>query len=119
MTEGFNWRDVVQSDVESMPVRRERVPSGKVTLSIPMQAGLAERIEDAAAERGITRASYVKRAVMAMLAHDLGVPLGAIALVDPQIVRDTGFAITDDLGTAFGPWEIAALVGDEGGDVDG
>lgn len=112
MAEPFNWRDVIQADLEALPTAKDPVRTDDLTTQVVLRAPIGQKLIEQAEKRGVSRASYVKRAVMAMLALDLGVRLSTLTAVDPKVVRGTGFPIQDERGTAFGPWELEGFAGE-------
>lgn len=109
----MDWRDVVKADVESLPTAKARSAGGALQITSDMMPGVHRLLVKAAMDRRLSLSAYVRRATMAMIAQDLGRPLAELVTMDPRMSRETGYPIRDDDGTAFGVWEIAALVQEE------
>lgn len=107
MTERAPWLESILADVAALPESAER---SDVTQGTTMAPEVHKMLVKRARERRISPASYVRRATMAMLAVDLGIPFSDLLALDPRMTRETGYAVTDPDGTAFGPWEIESLV---------
>lgn len=103
-----DWRDIVRADVASLPSSGgepgER--SATTTFRLPVFRMLLE----ASRQRRLSPAAYVRRATMAMICHDLGVPLSEAVKHDPRMSRENGYPVLDESGTGFGPWEIDSLM---------
>lgn len=101
-----DWRDIVRADVASLPSRGEADErAAGTTFKLPLHRLLIV----ASRARKMSPGSYLRRAVIAMIAHDLGKPFAEVLSLDPRAARETGYPIRDEEGTAFGPWEIVAL----------
>ena len=111
MSEPLNWRDIVRADVEGLPESKPSVSEGSAQLQAEIRKPIYALLVERAAERRISVPTYVRRATMAMLAHELGIPFGEFTAIDPRVTRDTGYPVQDPGGDAFGKWEIAALAG--------
>lgn len=110
---GIDWRDVVKADVEALPESILRVPAGSVAVNVRLKGDVYALLDQAAKKRALLPSSYARRAVLAMLAHEMGVPLAELTAMEPALARDTGYAISTPDPEAFGPWEIATLVAEE------
>lgn len=116
MSEPLDWREIVSAEVDAIPSVKQRGAAGIAQQGTDFRAPVHEMLIARARERRIAPGSYVRRATMAMLAHDLNLPLSYLLELDPRMSRETGFGVRDREGTAFGRWEIERLVGDR--DVD-
>lgn len=116
MAPDFDWRDVTRGDIERLPDSgaRDDERGVQTTLRLPVFRLLLK----AAAARRLAPAAYARRAIMAMVCHDLKMPLAQAVREDPRMARETGYPIRDDDGFAFGAWEILALVPQEGAEVE-
>lgn len=76
-------------------------------------------IDEAAQRRGISLAGYARRAIAAMVAYDLGIPLEEATqhMPHPTEYRIGGGAGRPakivDKGTGFGPWKIVEVEDNE------
>lgn len=111
----FDWRDVVRGDVDRLPTSAARDDERSVQTSLRLP--VFRLLLQASRQRRVSPAAYARRAIMAMVCRDLGIRLSVALREDPRMARETGYPIRDDDGTAFGPWEILALVPQEGADV--
>lgn len=68
-------------------------------------------IQRAAAQRGVATASYIRRAVLAMVAHDLQMPLEEVLEHDPRVAAmdSIGSGVSEPEGQLFGPWRIVEV----------
>lgn len=68
-------------------------------------------LRQAVKKRGITRVSYLRRAVAAFIAHDLDLPLEQVLTHTPQVIppRVVPTDPTHDDGTGYGLWRIKEL----------
>lgn len=97
------------ADIEALPARR----SGKREDLIQVQGDFLDStygiVAEAARERRMAVASYMRRAAYAMACHDLDLPLSDAFKRDPRVTRETGFGVLDPEGVKFGDWEIESL----------
>jgi hypothetical protein len=87
--------------------------------------GFRQLLDEACYRRGISLAGYARRAIAAMVAHDLGIPLAEALKHMPlpteyRVYGGTGRNTkTIDTGEGFGPWHIEGVSGDgDGGTPD-
>jgi hypothetical protein len=72
-------------------------------------------LDEACYRRGISMAGYARRAIAAMIAHDLGLPLSEVTKHMPypteyRAFGGTGRNIkTEDSGKGYGPWTIEGV----------
>lgn len=112
MSNTFDWRDVVRADLDALPTRSEPTRAARRPVSVALADPVESLLKQQAEKRGISRASYAKRATMALLALDLGIRLADLTRMDPRLVRETGYTIEDPEGAAFGPWELEGFAGE-------
>lgn len=109
-----DWRATVMGRVEGK-ARERRNRNGMIRdarLSLHVGHGFARALNEAAALRGISRVGYLRRAVAAFLAADLGVPfeeLTAQCPVPAAFTRERAWVTGagDDDGRGFGTWVVA------------
>jgi hypothetical protein len=70
-------------------------------------------LADAAAHRGLSTTSYIRRAVAAFIAHDLGMEFTEVVADTPH-VQGPSHGKWDD-GTGYGQWRVADYADDKGG----
>ena len=101
----------IRAAIDALPMPTDLSGDRTVSLSVPEATWVLLR--RAAVEREISPAAYARRAMYAMVAHDLGVPVTLLLADDPSVARYTGAAILDPEGVKFGSWQIEGLVGDD------
>lgn len=107
------WVNSVLAAVDDLPeVRVNRRPNA-TAVSTDFLPGAYGAIVKAAGARRLSVASYVRRAALALAAHDLGIPLSDLLERDPRMSRQGGFPVDDPDGSRFGPWVITELTGGE------
>ena len=105
------WIDSMLASVNELPEPRGTRPKNAFTVSADFLPGASGAILKAAAARRLSPTSYVRRAALALAAHDLGIPLTEILQRDPRMARPTGHPVPDPHGDRFGPWCITGLTG--------
>lgn len=107
-----DWRASVAAAVAELPTAQRRGATDAAPVAIDILPGAYGAVLTAARARRVSVASYVRRAALAMAAHDLQVPLAHLLERDPRMARETGASMPDPTGTRFGFWEIERLVGE-------
>lgn len=102
----------LMAEIDALPRSRSNRRADVVPIQTDARMGAYSVIVEAAKRRRLSAAAFVRRAAFAMAAHDLGLPLSEVLEIDSRMTRENGFAVDDPDGTKFGPWEIAALVGE-------
>lgn len=105
----INWRDAVAADVDALPERRSTTPKDSTKVTVDFRGGVYGFLLEAARSRRLSVAAYVRRATMAMVAHDIGAGVRALTRLDPRMSRENGFGVSDPEAEIFGPWEIKEL----------
>lgn len=105
------WVDSILAAVDDLPETRGGRPDGVFTVTADFLPGAAGAIQKAAVARRLSPTSYVRRAALALAAHDLGIPLTDILQRDPRMARPSGYPVPDPHGDRFGPWCITGLTG--------
>ena len=103
-----DWRETIRATVADLPSQAKGIDES--SLPLKLRGSLGGLLTKAAHQRGVSPASYARRAVQALLAVDLGIPFETLVEIDPRLVRPTGFPIVDETGKLFGPWEILGFV---------
>lgn len=106
----IDWRERVRASVDALPESRA---SGGLKLIVDFLPSGYSALREAAKRRRMSRAAYVRRAVYAMVAYDLGLPVTDLLQRDPRVARETGLGISDPDGTKFGSWQIESMAGQE------
>lgn len=110
---GADWRDTIMSKVE-VKARERRNSNGRirdVRLMMSVGFGYSAALNRAAELRGISRVGYLRRAVAAFLAADLGVPFEELTRECPRafpFTRERAWVTGsgDDDGAGFGTWHV-------------
>lgn len=110
----IDWRQSIRASVDDMPERKTKAGEGAL-LSTHTREPLVALVNRAAAAREISVPAYVRRALQAFLALDLGIPYEEVVATDPRVARASGYGIVDETGRIFGPWEIAEFAEVEDG----
>lgn len=103
------WIDSILAEVEDLPESRTSRPQGAFTVTADFLPGASGAIIKAAGLRRLSAAAFVRRAALAMAAHDLDIPLSDLLARDPRMSRQGGFPVDDPAGIRFGAWEIESL----------
>jgi hypothetical protein len=99
--------------IAALPERRTTDRPGTVKASTDFLPGAYGIVVEAAKGRRMSLAAYLRRAAYAMACHDLDLPLSDALSRDPRVTRESGFAVDDEEGVKFGPWERGSLKGVE------
>lgn len=99
----------MMAQVNSLPTSRVSRHEHAIPINLDVFPGAYGAIMQAAKTRRISVASYVRRAALALAAHDLNLSLRELVEVDPRMHRDTNMPIDDPDGRRFGAWEIESL----------
>lgn len=110
---GAGWRETVMGRVEEK-ARHARNHQGNirdVRLSMFVGFEFSAALNRAAAARGISRVGYLRRAVAAFLAADLGMPFDRLTRECPKplpYTRERAWVTAggDDDGTGYGTWHV-------------
>lgn len=108
------WEERAMARVHA---RQKKSRAGRRThgMNIFFEPQLRVYLDAAAHKRGITMNGYVRRAIMALLSHDLGLPLeeigqhmpgaGPYGQRNPSGINHKGY----DDAKGYGPWNIEGL----------
>lgn len=108
-------KEAVLAAIAALPERRVSERTDAIKSTVDFLSGAYGAVRLAAKIRRLSPAAYMRRAVLAMVAHDLELPLSDLIERDPRMSRESGFAVEDPQGTKFGQWEIERLVGETNG----
>lgn len=100
----------LKAAIDALPKSSSK-DSRRLVVDIPEK--LYVKLRKVALAREITPTTYIRRAVYAMMAHDLHIPVARLFRDDPSVKRHTGSVIMDPRGTKYGLWEIDRLVDDD------
>lgn len=112
------WRDKVAEGLESSPPKDRTWRAGIVRPRVELGETLNKAINRAAEKRGMSRIGYIRRAVAAMIAYDLGEEFTDILVDSPRIRTyypsgknfEQHLKHYGDDGQGFGAWKIVATV---------
>ena len=104
------WADRLRADVEAIPLGTRRRGKHAGRFNIEITPGILPLLHRAAAARGVSPTSYIRRAMLAFIAYDLNRPLEAVLEHDPRVSgpKQTR-AVLDPEGNIGGSWEIEDL----------
>lgn len=108
-TSGNDWRARVRGEVaaSARPRARRGVRVARLSVEIP-PGSLIELLRAAAERHGTSPTGYVRRALLAYLAWDLGLDYRAVVRTDPRFSPpDSRRCLHDPDGVMGGPWEIS------------
>ena len=104
------WRERLLADVEALPLQTRRRGKHAGRLNIEITPGILPLLRRAAAARGVSPTSYIRRAMLSFIAHDLNRPLEAVLAHDPRVSGPGSTrAVADPEGKIGGSWEIEDL----------
>jgi hypothetical protein len=105
---GNDWRARVLSEVAGTLKKGARRGTRVSRLSIEIPPGqLIHLLGLAAQRRGTSPTGYIRRAMLAFIAHDLGIPFRTVVGSDPRFSPPGArHPIHDPEGKLGGPWEI-------------
>lgn len=106
-----DWRAALRANIADLPVQRSTPRPEAIAIGADFLPGVYGAIVKAANARRLSPTSYVRRAALALAAHDLNIPLTDLLERDPRMSRQSGFGVDDPEGTKFGPWVIDGLSG--------
>lgn len=112
-----DWREGFAEEIESTPSRDRRFREDYVRPSIIVGQRMNVMLNVAAYQRGISRSGYIRRAVAAFIAGDLGVPIEDVVSDSPppRGYHDNGRVPMDDVtvnddgqdsGKGYGEWTL-------------
>lgn len=107
--ESGSWRESMKAQINSLPTAASASRPEAVDIRLDVLPGAYGAILQAASARRVTVASFMRRAALAMAAHDLEIPLRELVERDPRMARDINMGVDDPTGRRFGAWEIAEL----------
>lgn len=108
MTTTDDWRSRLLADVEEQP-REVSAFAIKRFRATKSQVAATTR---AARKRGISTEGYIRRAVLAMVCHDLGIPWDEMMADEGPVGRFGRGGVHDrepKRGKGFGEWQIERL----------
>lgn len=109
------WRENALLRVKTRQKRTKRHQERKSGTLATYDDGLRPLLDEACRRRKMSMQGYLRRALCAFIAYDLGLPLAAVTKFTSV---PTSYAATggggrrvrvDDDGTGYGPWEIDKL----------
>ncbi|ALY10800.1 hypothetical protein WILDE_13 [Arthrobacter phage Wilde] len=108
------WQDRINERVREQQKNTQRKRERTRGMSIPYDPELHKLLIIAAQRRDISLVGYCRRAIMAMIAHDLDLPFKDVAQHGAQPVPfgKSGAHFkerTNDNGMSFGRWSITGL----------
>lgn len=108
------WQDRAMDRVREQQKGTQRKRERSRGMSVPYDPELHKLLITAAQRRDISLVGYCRRAIMAMIAHDLGLPFKEVAQYGAQPVPygKSGAHFqkrTNDNGMGFGSWLIRGL----------
>jgi len=112
LTAKADFPEIIAGQLAAKEVERDRdhKHGGQLTnvrLPLDMQA----LMDEAARGRGISRNSYMRRAIMAMVVHDLGLDWETVMANEPGVFDwERSAGIQRLRGRGYGPWRIGALI---------
>lgn len=110
-----NWMANAMDRVAIRQKRTKRHAERKSGVLAVYDPPFQNYFDEAAQRRGMSLAGYARRALAAMIAHDLGVPLEEVAKHMPRPTEyraegGTGRHVrTEDDGKGFGEWQITGV----------
>lgn len=115
MSKGVSAEDrkaSILAAINGLPASRRGGPSDTVRTVANFTLGAWGMVLEASKARRLSTVAYIRRATLAMAAHDLEVPFAEALALDPRVARESGLSILDPDGVKFGLWEIERLVGE-------
>lgn len=110
MTTGFGWRERVTSGVARTSGKTARRGSAVLRHTIDQPAGVVPLLLEACRRRGCGPVTYIRRAMLSFIAHDLNRPLESVLALDPRFTRPgKRHPEHDPEGMLGGSWEIEDL----------
>lgn len=109
-----NWRDNLTNAIRD-PKRVRNKRTWDRIVNIEADSAYFDMIADAAKQRGITRAAYMRRAIAAFAAYDTGTPIEDILYHTTSSrpyhdgKQEARFHKQRDDGQGYGPWTIEGL----------
>lgn len=118
------WQARAFDRVQGRQKKSKRYTEREDGLAIRFDRPFRALLDEAAMRRGMSMAGYCRRAVIAFIAHDLGLPVAEVGQHMPrptiyQLHRGSGNkTLTRDNLTGYGPWVITGLeeASDESGE---
>jgi hypothetical protein len=96
--------------VEALPLGTNRRGKHAGRFNIEITPGILPLLKRAAAARGVSPTSYIRRAMLSFIAHDLNKPFEAVLQHDPRVSGPGSTrAVVDLEGNIGGSWEIEDL----------
>lgn len=109
-TSSPGWADRLRADVEALPLGTRRRGRHAGRYNIEVTPGVLPLLKRAAAARGVAPTTYIRRAMLAFIAHDLNKPLEALLVLDPRVTGPKSTRVVEDPeGEIGGSWEIEDL----------
>lgn len=104
--------ELLNDEIAQLPAPKRIRRSGQETVTwpfaLPIEVG--DLVKDAAAARGMSIHSYMRRAITAFAAYDHGIPFRELAENELAVTKpnDTGRGVKMH-GAGHGPWRILGL----------
>ena len=104
------WAERLMADVEALPLGTNRRGRHAGRYNMEITPGILPMLKRAAAARNVSPTTYIRRAMLSFIAHDLNRPLDAVLALDPRVsLPGSNQVITDSEGHLGGSWEIEDL----------
>lgn len=108
---GFGWADRTLADVKRVSEkRRGRRTQAVSRLGLEIMPKCMPLLVEAARRRGIAPTGYIRRAMLAFIAHDLNMELTDVLATDPRFSHPESNRVSQDPeGKLGGSWDIEDL----------
>lgn len=107
---GFGWADKVRGNVARTAEKRGRRTHAVSRLGLEIMPRCMPLLMEAARRREVSPTGYIRRAMLAFIAHDLNMPFERVLATDPRFSPPgSRRAIDDPEGKLGGPWDIEDL----------
>lgn len=104
------WADRLLSDVQAAPLGTRRRGKHAARYNMEITTGILPLLKRAAGMRGVSVTTYIRRAMLSFVAHDLNRPLAAVLPLDPRVSRPGSRRVEEDPDALIGgSWEIEDL----------
>lgn len=104
------WADRLLSNVQARPLGTNGRGPHASRLNIELTVGVWPLLLRAARARNVSPTGYIRRAMLAFIAHDLNKPLEEVLAHDPRFSPPgTNRVVVDPEGKLGGSWEIEDL----------
>jgi hypothetical protein len=105
-----DWRSKLLDQVAATSKPRARRSQAVSRYVIEVPAALAPLLNEAARRRGAAPTGFIRRAMIAMIAYDLGMRFTEVLRADPRWTPPGSRRVIEDpAGVLGGEWEIEGL----------